>query len=242
MKIIESIKKTNWLRIALFYGLLMLGTFAIRKLPNIFQMAMKDVFSFPLPWNMNHGLIILIISAFFYALSKVVSTVTLFGPNKTKSLLFPFLLFVGYGIYGFNNNYGVDEHVWALLFCLFTLLYDIMEEFTWRGYLNDSLGEIKWPIKSVITGIFWAIWHLLIFDNFSQFGGFAGFVLLCIVFSFVLTFSTIRTNSIIAPATLHALLGKTNLVTLLLFILFIILLLFWNKKFKGSTSDAELKS
>ena len=71
----------------------------------------------------------------------------------------------------------------------------------------------KWLVKSIITGIFWAIWHLLIFNNFSQFCGFAGFMLLCIVFSFVLTFLTIRTNSIIAPATLHALLGKTNLVT-----------------------------
>lgn len=242
MNIIESIKRTNWLRIALFYGLVLLGTFAMRKLPNIFQLATKGLFSFPLPWNMNHGFIILIISAFFYALSKVVSTVTLFGPDKIKSLLFPLLLFTGYGIYGFKNSYGVDKHLWALLFCLFTLLYDIMEEFTWRGYLNDSLDELKWPIRSVITGIFWAIWHLLIFDNFSQFGGFSGFVLLCIVFSFVLTFSTIRTNSIIAPATLHALMGKTNLVTLILFILFILLLLFWKKKIKGAISIAKLKS
>ncbi|WP_343557687.1 hypothetical protein [Sphingobacterium sp.] len=58
----------------------------MRKLPNIFQLATKGLFSFPLPWSMNHGFIILIISAFFYALSKVVSTVTLFGPDKIKSL------------------------------------------------------------------------------------------------------------------------------------------------------------
>ncbi|WP_257468054.1 CPBP family glutamic-type intramembrane protease [Empedobacter falsenii] len=98
--------------------------------------------------------------------------------------------------------------------------------------MNDALGNIFWIIKSIITGIFWAVWHLFIFKDFDQFGGFGIFMLLCIVFSFVLTFSTIRTKSIIVPATIHALMAKTNLATLIIFVIILALLFVWNKIFE----------
>ena len=125
----------------------------------------------------------------------------------------------------------MNNHLCAAIFISVTLLYDILEEYTWRGYLNDALGNIFWIIKSIITGIFWAVWHLLIFKDFDQFGGFGIFMLLCIVFSFVLTFSTIQTKSIIVPASIHALMAKTSLATLIIFVIIIALLFVWNKVF-----------
>ncbi|WP_313094732.1 CPBP family intramembrane glutamic endopeptidase [Empedobacter sp.] len=232
MNFINQIKQTNWVRIIIFYGLILIGTFLIRKCPNFLQLIFGGLVDFQLPWNMNHGLIIFLISLLFYKFSKVKKEVSLLGKEGFKTLIFPFILLVGYSIYGINNDYGINKHLWAAIFISVTLLYDIMEEYTWRGYLNDALGNIFWIIKSIITGIFWAVWHLFIFKDFDQFGGFGIFMLLCIVFSFVLTFSTIRTKSIIVPATIHALMAKTNLATLIIFVIILALLFVWKKIFE----------
>ncbi|WP_276680656.1 CPBP family intramembrane glutamic endopeptidase [Empedobacter brevis] len=231
MNRVHQLKQVNWFSILLFYSLILIGTFLIRKLPNFFQLIFGGLVDFQLPWNMNHGLIILIVSLVFYKLSKVKKDVSLLGKEKYSTLIFPLILIVGYAMYGIENNYGINKHVWASIFISITLLYDIAEEYTWRGYLNDSLGNTFWIIKSIITGIFWSVWHLFIFNDFGQFGGFGIFMLLCVIFSFVLTYSTIRTKSIIVPATIHALMAKTNLSTLIIFIIILVLLIVWNKIF-----------
>jgi membrane protease YdiL (CAAX protease family) len=236
MNFTTGIKEINWLRIFTFYIFILIGTFLVQKIPNLLHLATDKYLEFNLPWNINHGIIIFIISILFYKFSTIKTEISFLGKEKFKNLLFPVMLFTGYSMYGFRNNYEINEHLWAFLFCSVTIVYDIMEEYTWRGYLNDSLGKIQWIIKSIITGIVWTFWHLLIFGNFDQFGGFAIFMLLCIVFSFVLTFSVIKTNSIIVPATIHALFAKTNIVTLILFVIFIIILILWNKKRKKETS------
>ncbi|CDT01571.1 conserved membrane hypothetical protein [Sphingobacterium sp. PM2-P1-29] len=105
-----------------------------------------------------------------------------------------------------------------------------MEEYTWRGYLIEGLGKINLIVKSVISGIFWGFWHLLIFNDFDQYGGFGVFLLFSIIFSFILTFSVSKTKAILVPATIHALLIRTNIVTLICFIIFVIMLLTWDRK------------
>lgn len=231
MNRVHQLKQVNWFRILVFYSLILIGTFFIRKLPNFFQLIFGGLVDFQLPWNMNHGLMILIVSLVFYKFSKVKKDVSLLGKEKYSTLIFPLILIVGYSMYGIENNYGINKHVWASIFISITLLYDIAEEYTWRGYLNDALGNTFWIIKSIITGIFWSVWHLFIFNDFGQFGGFGIFMLLCVIFSFVLTYSTIRTKSIIVPATIHALMAKTNLSTLIIFIIILVLLIVWNKIF-----------
>lgn len=235
MKIFTQLKQINWFPILLFYGLILIGTILIRKLPNLLQLLFGGLVGFQLPWNMNHGLIILIISLFFYKFSMVKKDVSLLGKESFRTLIFPLILIVGYAVYGIENKYGINKHLWASIFVSVTLLYDIAEEYTWRGYLNDVLGNTFWIIKSVITGIFWAVWHLFIFNDFEQFGGFGIFMLLCVIFSFVLTYSTVRTKSIIVPATLHALMVRNNLATLIIFILILVLLFAWNKIFAKKT-------
>ncbi|MHA3044254.1 CPBP family intramembrane glutamic endopeptidase [Riemerella anatipestifer] len=228
----NELKKVNWLRVLLFYGMLLLSTFLARKLPNILQVILGKFTEINIPWNYNHGIAILVISFIFYKFSNIKSGFSLLGTNKLKSILFPIVLLTGYTIYGIENEEGINPHFWAFVFCLFTLIYDIMEEYTWRGYLIESLGKTNLIIKSLISGVFWGIWHLLIFRDFEQYGGFGIFLVFCILFSLLLTFSISRTKSIIVPSTIHALLIRTNIVTLICFLIYAVLLFTWNKKSK----------
>ncbi|WP_245752151.1 CPBP family intramembrane glutamic endopeptidase [Algoriella xinjiangensis] len=226
-----QLEQINWKRILVFYSLILLGTFFVRKLPNLLQLTLGKYVDFILPWNLNHGIIVFIIALIFYKFSEVKKEISFLGIAKIKTIIFPLILIVGYSIIGINNDFGVNKHLWGCIFITVTFIYDIMEEYAWRGYLNDALGKLFWVFKSIVTGLFWAIWHLLIFDNFNQFGGFWIFALLCIVFSFILTFSTIKTKSIIVPAAMHALFSKTNITTLIIFSIFLVLLFTWNKFF-----------
>lgn len=82
-----------------------------------------------------------------------------------KSLLFPIVLFTCYFIYGINNDHGIDKHIWALLLCSFALIYNIMEEYAWRGYLLEGLGGDKLCSKK---HYFMSILVLLAFIDFQQ--------------------------------------------------------------------------
>ncbi|WP_333660256.1 CPBP family intramembrane glutamic endopeptidase [Chishuiella changwenlii] len=241
MDFLEKLKQINWIKIICFYGLILLGTFLIRKLPNLLQLTFGGWVDFNLPWNMNHGLVVIIIALLFYQFSGIKKQVSFIG-NSIKTIIFPIILFVGYFIIGIENDFGINKHLWAGIFIAITFIYNVMEEYAWRGYLNDALGNIFWMIKSVITGILWAVWHLLIFNNFDQFGSFWIFMLLCIVFSFLLTFSTFKTKSIIAPASLHALMAKNNFATLGILLFMMLLLIFWNKIIKSTTTDKLIKA
>lgn len=230
MNLAEQIKETNWLKISFFYGIILLGTYLARKLHNLLNLILEQITDIPFSFNYNHGFVTLIIALLFYKFGGVKQEITLFGNNKIKSLLFPIILFASYSIYGINNDHGVDKHLWAFMFCSFAFIYNLMEEYTWRGYLIDSLGKVNYVLKSVISGIFWSIWHLLIFKNFDQYGGFLIFFVFCILFSFILTFAALRTKSIIVVGSIHAYIIQTNISALTCFIIFILLLITWNNK------------
>lgn len=238
MNLTAQIKNVNWLRIVLFYGIVLTGTYFARKLPNLLNLILVKLTDIPFTFNYNHGIVTIAASLLFYKFSGVKQEITLLGNHKIKSLLFPAILFVCYTVYGINNSHGVDKHLWALLFCSFAFMYNIMEEYAWRGYLIESFGKINFVLKSILSGSFWAVWHLLIFNNFDQYGGFWIFFAFCIVFSFILTFAVLRTKSIIAPAAIHAFIIQTNIVALICFILFMLLLLTWNKKIKPAKTVA----
>lgn len=230
MNLTKQVKEINWLRIVLFYGIVLGGTFLARKLPNVLNLLLEKITDIPFSFNFNHGLVTLIVALLFYQFSGVKQSITLLGDKGIKSLLFPAVLFVCYGIYGMGNDYEVNRHLWALLFCAFALVYNIMEEYAWRGYLIDSLGNLNVVFKSILSGVFWSVWHLLVFNNFDQYGGFWIFFAFCIVFSFLLTLAVFRTKSILVAATIHAFIIQINLAALMCVILFVLLLLTWNKQ------------
>lgn len=237
MKITEQIKTVNWLPVLAFYGIILIGAYFARKLPNLLNLVLTQLTDIPFTFNYNHGFVALIVSFLAYRFRGIKQEITLLGNNKNKSLLFPVILFGAYSIYGINNSHGINIHLWALLTCSFAFIYNLMEEYAWRGYLIESMGKINFVLKSLISGIFWALWHILIFKNFDQYGGFWIFLAFCIVFSFILTFAVLRTKSIIVAAAIHAFIIQMNIVALICFILFIVLLVTWNKKITIKTKN-----
>lgn len=138
---------------------------------------------------------------------------------------------------GISNDYGINQHLWAFIFCLSTLVYDIFEETAWRGFLNDSLRPIPVWVKGVITGILWSIWHILIFKNFDQFGGFYVFLILSIIVSIVMSYAMERTNSILVASSIHALLILRDInVTIICVIIWIGMLSFWKIPLKRNVA------
>lgn len=105
-----------------------------------------------------------------------------------------------------------------------------MEEYAWRGYLVEATGPLPYVFRSLVSGILWATWHLVVFKDFEQYGGFGMFLLFCIVFSFILTFAVQRTQSILAAAAIHAFIIQMNVSALICMALFLVLLFTWKRK------------
>jgi len=230
----ESIKSIRWKNVLLFYGIVLVGTYGVRKLPNLLQLALTQITDIHFSFNYNHGIFIALIAWLFYKKSNVQQSITLLGYQPLKALLFPVVLLSAYSITGINNDNGIDKHSWAFLFCGLALLYNLMEEYAWRGYLVDAIGKLPYVLKSLISGITWAIWHLVVFKDFEQYGGFGMFLLFCIVFSYILTFAVQRTKSILVAASLHAFIIQMNVSALICLGIFLALLFTWKSKPVGT--------
>lgn len=234
IKNLGGIKEVKWGKILFFYTVILVVTYFARKLPNILNLVVEKLTDIPFSFNYNHGFVTLIVSLLFYTCSRVRQEITFLGNQKLKSLLFPIVLFVVYAAIGIPNDHAVNKHVWAFIICAFAWLYNLMEEYAWRGYLIDSLKPVHFIVKSLISGVCWAFWHVLIFQDFNQYGGFGIFLLFCIVFSFILTFAVSRTQSIVVAASIHAFLIQTNLAAVICIVIFLLLLITWNKKYFGT--------
>lgn len=230
-KIIRGIIKIDWKTIVIIYGIAMVLTFLSRKIPNLIKEIGLFLFDFSLPFNWNHGFALLITSVIGYIFFRTKRKTTFLGNNKIKSIIFVLILLIAYSIVGISNRYGINKHLWGLFFVGMTFIYDIFEESFWRGYLNDLISSKYLAVKYTITGVLWSVWHLLIFENFNQWGGFYVFLLLSIIVSFIIGFAATRTNSILVASSIHALLISRNLyVTIICFVIWGIMIVTWNKK------------
>ncbi|KOS07697.1 hypothetical protein AM493_17835 [Flavobacterium akiainvivens] len=216
-------------RLLLFYVLALVLTYIARKQVNVLNLLLQNISDIPFSFNYNHGIAVALLAFLFYRFGGIAQSITLLGSEKLKSLLFPLVLFTVYGVVGINNAHGINPHLWALLFCFLAFVYNIMEEYAWRGWVIDALGNVHYVVKSMVSGVLWAFWHLLIFADFNQYGGFWVFMAFCVVFSFILTFAALRTKSVVAPAAIHAFIIQTNIAAVVCFVLFALLLVFWPK-------------
>ena len=229
-KAILNAIKTDWKTIVIVYGIAMLLTFLILKLPNGLREISLLLFDFKVLFDWNHGIALLATAVIGYKFFSTKRETTFLGNNRIRSLIFPVIVLGAYSIVGISNKYGINENLWALFFVSMTLIYDIMEESFWRGYLNDLIKPKYLAIKYIITGTLWSLWHLLIFEDFNQWGGFYIFLLLSILISFIIGFATTRTNSILVAASIHALLISKNLyVTIICFVIWGVMIWTWKK-------------
>lgn len=85
---------------------------------------------------------------------------TLLGKLETKSLIMPFIPIVILSVIGVKNDFGLNNHLYGFIAIIGTLVYCIMEEYGWRGYLQEELKSIEPWQKYLIIGIIWYLWHL----------------------------------------------------------------------------------
>ena len=86
--------------------------------------------------------------------------ITLFGTSKSKSLIMAIIPIIILTVIGVKNEFELDSHLYGFIAIIGTFLYCIMEEYGWRGYLQEELQTLKPWQKYLIIGFIWYLWHL----------------------------------------------------------------------------------
>jgi membrane protease YdiL (CAAX protease family) len=124
------------------------------------------------------------------------------GTSKKKVLVMAVIPVVLLTIIGVANNYELNVNLYGLMAVVASLLYCIMEEFGWRGYLQEELKFIQ-PWKRYLTiGTIWYCWHLSFLTDISVSENLI-FWAMMIVASWGIGQVAIATKSILACACFH---------------------------------------
>ena len=86
--------------------------------------------------------------------------ISFFGTSKSKSLLMaliPTVLLIGIGV---QNKYSIEPHLFGLIAAIGSFIYCIMEEYGWRGYLQEEFKFLKPVFRFLLIGFIWYAWHL----------------------------------------------------------------------------------
>lgn len=86
--------------------------------------------------------------------------ITIFGTSKSKSLVMGIIPIIILTIIGVKNEFELNSHLYGFIAIIGTLAYCIMEEYGWRGYLQEELKTLKLGKKYLIIGFIWYLWHL----------------------------------------------------------------------------------
>ena len=84
---------------------------------------------------------------------------SLYGGQPARSLFMialPILLFTLVGVDGFTDQ---SNHWTGFWLSSILLLYALLEEFGWRGYLEEELLDFPPLTRYVLVGTFWYAWH-----------------------------------------------------------------------------------
>lgn len=138
-----------------------------------------------------------------YLLRKERKTqISLFGTSQSKALLMSAIPVVLLGVIGVKNGYGIQENVYGLLAVVLSLVYCIMEEYGWRGYLQEELKDLQ-PLKRyLLIGFLWYVWHLSFLSTATVYENLF-FLLMLLVGSWGIGQVAASTKSILASACFH---------------------------------------
>lgn len=128
--------------------------------------------------------------------------ISLFGTSKSKSLLMavmPILLLTAIGV---TNDFGMEYHIYGLVAGFGTFIYCIMEEYGWRGYLQEELKSLKPWNRYLLIGLLWYLWHLSFLKGASV-GDNLFFLGMMVLGSWGIGQVAESTKSIIASACFH---------------------------------------
>lgn len=85
---------------------------------------------------------------------------SLFGTSFRYSFAMMAVPLILFTVFGIHNSFNMNNHVYAFLASTCTLLYCIIEEYGWRGYLQSELDNVKPWKKYILIGLIWYTWHL----------------------------------------------------------------------------------
>jgi membrane protease YdiL (CAAX protease family) len=106
------------------------------------------------------GVIIAALIAISFLKKKRKTEITFFGTSKSKSLIMAIIPIIILTIIGVKNDFELDSHLYGFIAIVTTLLYCIMEEYGWRGYLQEEFKTLKPWKKYLLIGFIWYFWHL----------------------------------------------------------------------------------
>jgi membrane protease YdiL (CAAX protease family) len=196
----------NWKRVIIF---LLIAT----TISNIFRF---DIFEFKpelekLPtWFFiltsllleGSGVIIGALIAITLLKKKQKTEITLFGTSKSKSLIMIVIPIIILTIIGVENDFDLETHLYGFIAVVGTFLYCIMEEYGWRGYLQEEFKSLKPWKKYLLIGFIWYLWHLSFLTKASV-GDNLFFLAMMIFGSWGIGQVVESTKSIIAGACFH---------------------------------------
>lgn len=93
--------------------------------------------------------------------------VSILGSLGYLNFIMLVVLFFVTSLIGIENQFGINKHLYAFLAIIVTLIYCFMEEYGWRGYLQNELNGLKSNYKYLIIGLLWYLWHLSFLNNSS---------------------------------------------------------------------------
>ena len=127
---------------------------------------------------------------------------SLFGTSKSKSLIMAVIPIIILTIIGVKNEFEMDSHIYGFIAITGTLFYCIMEEYGWRGYLQEELKTFKAWKKYLLIGFIWYLWHLTFLTN-ATIGENLFFFAMMVFGSWGIGQVAESTKSIIASACFH---------------------------------------
>lgn len=148
-----------WLRIALFYFMAISTSFTMRFLLPEWYENISMPFGFSVFKSWMQGLGPFLGAILVTALFKVPRKITFFGNNRMKSMAMAIIPLIVLASIGVQNNLSLNSHYYGLVLGFWIIIYGILEETGWRGYLQDELREYKPLIKYLIIGTMWYAWH-----------------------------------------------------------------------------------
>ncbi|MFP2995623.1 CPBP family intramembrane glutamic endopeptidase [Spongiivirga sp. MCCC 1A20706] len=101
------------------------------------------------------------LGALVFRKNNITGNFTLSGKNGVRSVTAAVIPVILLTIVGVANSYQVQENIFGFYTGCIVLVYVLMEEYGWRGYLHPALfstGLNKWLVY-VITGSIWYLWH-----------------------------------------------------------------------------------
>lgn len=164
MKVLNETKKIQINRFIIFiivsFVVSNIFRFNIFKLNEILEKNYKWSYLITQGILEGSGILIAGLLGLFLIKKQRVIEISFFGTSKGKSLLMAIIPTVLLITIGVKNKYGINSHLYGFIAAFGSFIYCIMEEYGWRGYLQEEFKFLKPLIKFTLIGFIWYTWHL----------------------------------------------------------------------------------